>query len=323
MSLIKILNIAFTCVVLFTDFSLALGEEELRPWLRTDGGITFMRRNRDMSMIAFIPDDNTGLRIVDTKNGNVYAATDQYTGGSFFWSPDNARVFFRELLKTGKKVTSEVKAWDAVLKKTVKVDSVNGSSGMLTFDPRDQRLMLMHEKGIMSKRLVFPDERLAYWQSAHRTDKGKFVASAGGMTYVTQQGFAMSKMTDDGTGIESFDLSPNGDSVVWATNGGKIYVSLQGEPAKFLDYGRDPQWHPKRDLIAYAGAKMVGNKAAQYDLKISTASGSGSFLTSTQARSERWPMWSPDGHSLVYTISGTTDIFTLSTTPKTNVTEPK
>lgn len=305
-------------------YSFGESENSIKPWLRADSGVTFMRRNRDMSMIAYVPATDPGIRVIDTKTGNVYQATNQYTGGSFFWSPDNARLFFRELLQTDGKVKTVVKAWDAALKKTITVDELTGSSGMLTFDSRDQRMMLMHDKGIMTKRLVFPDERLAHWQSAHRTDKGKFVAAAGGMTYVTQQGFAMSKLTDDGSGVESFDIAPTGDSAIWATKSGKLYVSYQGESARFLDYGRDPQWHPKQDLIVYSGGRMVGNKAAQYDLKVSSITGPGSFLTSTQARSERWPLWSPNGKSIVYTITGTTDIVTLNFKSKmTNSTESK
>ncbi len=284
----------------------------IKPWLRADSGVSFMRRNRDMSMIAFVPTNDSGIRVIETKTGNVYEATNQFTGGSFFWSPDNARLFFRELLQQDGKVQTIVKAWDAALRKTILVDSLQGSSGMLSFDIRDQRMMLMHDKGIMTKRLLFPDERLAQWQSANRTDKGKFIAASGGMTFVTQQGFAMSKLPDDGSGIEFFDISPNGSSAVWSTKAGKIYVSLQGEKTKFLDYGRDPQWHPKKDLIVYAGGRMVGNKASQYDLKVSSTTGAGSFLTSTQARSERWPMWSPDGNSIIYTITDTTDIVTLN-----------
>lgn len=323
MSFIKFLIIVSLTFLSSSGIFSAVSDETvvpLKPWLRAESGVSFMRRNRDMSMIAYIPNGESGIHVIDTKSGNVYAATREFTGGSFFWSPDNARLFFRELIHPeGNKISTTVKAWDSALKKTVTIDAFKGSSGMLSFDPRDQRLMLMHEKGIMTKRLVFPDERLAYWQTAHRTDKGKFVAADGGMTYITQQGFAMDKMTDDNTGIESFDIAPNGDSVVWATKGGKIYLSMQGESARFLDFGRDPQWNPKQDLIIYAGGRMVGNKVAQYDLKMSASMGPGSFLTSSQERSERWPMWSPDGKAIIYTITGTTDILSLNLESKSGL----
>ncbi|MCX6125675.1 MAG: hypothetical protein NTV34_13155, partial [Proteobacteria bacterium] len=284
---------------------------KLKPWLRTDSGLSFMRRNRDMSLIAYVPIGNSGVRIMDTKNAQVYEATNLPTGGSFFWAPDNTRLFFRELTQVNGKVRSAVRAWDAALKKSIDVEAIDGSSGLLSFDPRDQRLMLMHDKGIMMRRLLFPDERLAHWQSARRSDKGKWIAAAGGMTFLTQQGFSMEKLADDESGIESFDISPTGNMAVWATNKGKIFASRQGESAKFIDFGRDPQWHPEKELIVFAGARMVGNKASSYDIKIAQLEGPGSFLTTTQARDERWPIWAPKGNSIVYTLTGTTDVFTL------------
>lgn len=290
-------------------------KDALKVWLRADGGLSFMRKNRDTSYIAYVPAGGTGVRILDTKGGNIFEATTAHTGGSFFWSPDSARLFFRELINKNGKITTNVKAWDAALKKTIDIESIDGSSGLLTFDPRDHRMTLMHDKGIMTKRLVFPDERLAYWQTAQRTEKGKWVASAGGLTLVTQQGFSMAKMPDDDTGIESFDISPNGNLVVWATKYGRIYAAKQGEAAKFIDFGRDPQWHPEKELFVYAGARMVGNKAASFDVKVASMNSPGSFLTNTQSRDERWPFWvtKPDskGDAIAYTSTGTTDIFTI------------
>jgi hypothetical protein len=248
---------------------------------------------------------------MNTKTGDVYEASKANTSGSFFWAPDNVRLFFRELFQQEGKIITRIKAWDAVLKKTIDVEEISGSSGLLSFDPRDQRMMLMHDKGIMTKRLLFPDERLAHWQSAQRTEKGKWIAASGGMTFVSQQGFAMNKLLDDNSGVETFDISPQGEYAVWATKKGKIYASRQGELAKFIDFGRDPQWHPEKNLIVFSGGRMVGNKASSYDIKIAEFDGPGSFLTTTQARSERWPMWSPDGQSIVYTISGTPEVYTL------------
>lgn len=289
----------------------------LKPWLRADSGLSYLRRNSDMSYIAYVPTGGTGVRVVETRTGDVYEATKNPTGGSYFWSPDRARLFFRELSQTNGKPRTVVKAWDTVLKKSIEVESVDGSSGYLSFDPRDQRMMLMHDKGIMTKRLVFPDERLAYWQSAQRTDKGKWVAAAGGMTYITQQGFAMEKLSDDGSGIESFDISPQGNLAVWSTKKGKIFASRVGEAAKFIDYGRDPQWHPELDLIVFAGGRMVGNKVSSYDIKIGQLDGPSSFVTATQARDERWPMWSPKGDTIIYTVAGTTDLLTMKVSKTT------
>lgn len=291
-----------------------------KPWLRADSGLSHMRRNRDLTYIAYVPVGTTGVRVIDTKTGSTFEATSAPTGGSFFWAPDNVRLFYRELALVQGKPKSVIKAWDSVLKKSVHVDNFDGSSGMLTFDPRDHRMMLMHDKGIMTKRLVFPDERLAHWQSAQRTDKGKWVAAAGGMTFISQQGFAMEKMLDDGSGVESFDISPKGDMVAWSTKSGKVFASRQGEGAKFIDYGRDPQWHPEKELLVFSGGRMVGNKASSFDVKVAHFEGPSSFLTTTQARDERWPLWTPKGDAILYTVAGTTDVMSLNLV---NSTEPK
>jgi hypothetical protein len=284
-----------------------------RPfWLRADTGLSFMQSNRDMTSIAYIPVGDSGVRVMEIASGKIYQVTRHPTVGSFFWAPDKARLFFRELDIVRGKAQSRVRAWDAGLKKVIDIEVIEGSSGMLSYDPRDHRMMLMHDKGIMTKRLLFPDDRLAAWQSAQRHDKGKWVAAAGGMTFVTQQGFAMSRLQDDASGVESFDISPTGNLAVWATRAGKIYASRQGEPPLFLGYGRDPKWHPSKEIIVMAGAHMVGTKASSYDIKIVEIGGSSSFMTSTQDRSERWPMWTPKGDSIAYTIDGTTDVFKLA-----------
>lgn len=285
-------------------------------WLRADGGLSFVQPNRDISWLAYVPVGDPGLRLVETKTGRVYQATPNNTEGSFLWSPDRTRLFFRELVIVNGKQESRVRAWDTVKKQTIDIENIPGSSGMLTYDPRDNRLMLLHEKGIMSKKLVFPDERLAFWQSSQRSEKGKWIAAAGGMTYLTQQGFAMSKMNDDGSGIESFDLSPLGQMVTWATKAGRVYISKNGDEPFFIGFGRDPKWHPEKELIVFAGAHMVGNRAASYDLRIAEAGSTPIWLTMTQQRSERWPIWSKSGDAVMFTIEGTTDVLKMSLPPE-------
>lgn len=279
-------------------------ENLIRTRYKLDTTLSHITPNIDAQYIAFIPDNGVGIRILNLKTGSVTEPSGHHVGPSFFWSPDGLRLFYRELRLKDNKTMTHVRAWDVIQNKNIDVENFNGSSGLLTFDPRDNRMMLMHEKGIKSKKLVFPDNRLAFWQSAQRKDNGKWVMAQKGATFVTDAGFAMQKLDDDSSGIESFDISPDGSMAAWATRSGRIYTSNNGAKPEFLDWGRDPQWHPQRSLLVYAGGRMVGNKAADYDIKITSPGSKGSFLTATQDSAERWPAWHPDGRHIFYTVAG-------------------
>ncbi len=286
-----------------------------KSWLRLDTGMTHLLPNINAKFIAFIPEGKLGLRVLNITSGKIVEASDNFIGSSFFWSPDGARLFYRELLRADNKTTSRIRAWDVVQNRNIEVDSFDGASGLLSFDPRDNHMLLMYDKGIKSKKLVFPDNRLARWQTGQQRDSGRWVMAQKGATFVTEAGFAMQKLKDDDSGIESFDISPDGNSAAWATKAGRIYVSKNGEVPEMLDWGRDPKWHPEKLLLVYAGGRMVGNKAADYDLKIGTPGAKGSFLTATQQTAERWPAWNPDGNSIFYTIDGSKELSVLRFSP--------
>ena len=286
---------------------------------KLDTGLTHITPNIDAHYIAYIPEKTLGIRILNLKTGKILEPSGYHVGPSFFWSPDGARLFYRELRPKDGKTVSHIRAWDVIQNKNIEMESFDGSSGLLTFDPRDNRMMLMYEKGIKSKKLVFPDNRLAFWQTSQRKDHGKWVMAQKGASFVTDAGFTMQKLEDDSSGIESFDISPDGSTAVWATRSGRIYTSNNGAKPQFLDWGRDPQWHPQRNLLIYAGGRMVGNKAADYDLKIATPGSKGSFLSSTQENSERWPAWHPDGKSFFYTLDGTQELRSMKFDPSTSV----
>jgi hypothetical protein len=298
------------------------------PYLRADNALNFMRMDPKGRFLAYIGDDGLGLSVLDTRTRDIYRVSEQQVGASFFWSPDGYRLFYRELMgeetvsdeppvlgqpraKGVTHVRSVVRAYDCVLHRSVVVDDVPLPSGLLTFDPRDLRMHLLTPKGIRTRRIYFPDERLARWQVAHRNEDGKFLVTQAGVMWVTQGGFAMRKLDDDDTGVESFQISPDGTTIAWATKGIRVYTSRGGRPPVFIGYGRDPSWHPERLQLVYAGARMVGDVAASYDLRVADLKGGGKFLTTTQTSSERWPYWSPKGHQILYTIDHSTDVFVM------------
>jgi hypothetical protein len=287
------------------------------PYVRANDPMEHLRLDPKGRFGAFIDGNGMGLSIVDLHSKAVSKVSEAQVGASFFWAPDGFRLFYREIApgKDGKPV-SIIKAYDAYLSRSVKIDEVPGLTGYLTFDPRDLRMQLLTTNGIRTKRIYFPDERLARWQVAQRNESGKWLATQKGLLWVTQGGYAIRRLEDDGTALESFDISPDGNTAAWATNGGRIYVSKKGKKPNFIGFGRDPRWHPTKPRLLFAGARMVGNKAASYDLKIADLDGAARFLTSTQYSDERWPQWHPDGNQILYTIGKTTDLFVLDFQPE-------
>jgi Tol biopolymer transport system component len=296
---------------------------ELKPnakrILRVDTGISQLKTNINGKYLAYVPEGKLGLRVLSMDSGKIMEPSGRFIGPSFFWSPDGARLFFRELRTESGKTISYIRAWDIAQNKNIEIENFPGSSGFLTFDPRDHRILVMYDKGIKSKKLAFPDNRLANWQSSQRNGTGKWVMAQKGGVFLTESGFTMQKLSDDGSGIESFDVSPDGSTAAWATRAGRIYTSKNGLRPDFIDWGRDPKWHPERPLLVYAGGRMVGNKAADYDLKVASPGARGSFLTATQHTSERWPVWKPDGKSIFYTVEGSTEIRSLEFVPQITV----
>lgn len=291
----------------------------LTPWMRLDDGPHGLRLDAKSRNLAFTDDKGFGLRVLNLETRKVYLVTREYVGTSYFWAPDGVRLFYREQIRkaapekstTGDTIFSNLAAFDVKLGKNIVVDSVQGPTGLLTFDPRDLRLYLMQKDGILSKRLSFPDDRLARWQIAQRTDNGRWVATQNGMLWVTQSGFAMRRLTDDGSPVESFSLSPDGTTAAWATTLGNIWVSRGGEEPKKLDRGKDPAWHPEKPILLYAGARVVGNTVINHNIKVSDLKGSSRFLTYTQGSSERWPQWQDQGSKVLYTHDRSTDIFQM------------
>lgn len=279
--------------------------------LRTEGPLVSMRLNKNHTQLAFTDQRGQSLRIMNLETQEITEVTPHRVGEAFFWSPDGNRLFYRELIRDKKAVSSEIKAFDVYLNTTASIDSLPGSSGFLTLDPRDYTVYLMHEKGIMSKRLEFPGERFARWQKRAKIEQGRFVATQKSVLWLSDLGLTLNALPDDGSGVESFDISPDGKVIAWATQNAKIYISNQGEEPKLLGPGRDPRWHPFRSLLLYAAARVVGTKAYDFDIRISDTNGEGRYLTNTPGQVERWPQWWNEG-SIIFTVEGSTDLWKMN-----------
>lgn len=286
------------------------------PWIRSDRRLNHLRADPKGRYLAFVDENGKKLSVIDIKTKNIFEVTKHYVGLAFFWSPDGFRLFFREqLLTVDKQIGSRLKVYDTALSRSVTLEEMPFRTSVLTFDPRDLRMHLLSARGIRTKRIYFPDERLARWQVQQRHDMGKFLATQQGILWVTQSGYAMRRLNDDGSALDSFDISPDGSSIVWATKAGKVWVSKEGKSSRLIGDGRDPQWHPTRPLLLFAGGRMVGDSIINFDLRVTDISGTGKFLTNTQYSDERWPQWHPKGNKIIYTVDRTTDVYLLDFKP--------
>jgi Tol biopolymer transport system component len=285
----------------------------ITPWIRIrDTAQHISIAPKEERFMAFTGSNGQRLQVMDIRTKKVYLVSKHMVGQGFFWAPDGLRLFYRQL-KKGKnnEIESTVNAFDMITFKSVELAHYPLPTSDLTFDPRDLRMHLLSKNGFHTKRIFFPDQRLAQWQVAQRNQTGKWLPTDTGMLWVTEGGYAMRPMADDGSGLQSFSVSPDGTSATWATKKGLVYMSIEGNETRKLGFGIDPTWHPLKPYILMAGSRMVGDKAVDYDLKIVDQNGSSKYLTYTQGIAERWPAWTPDGKSIVYTKDGTTDIFRL------------
>ncbi len=283
--------------------------------VRLEGPIYNPKINSTGKLLAFTDSAGRSLRILDLSNHEVIEVSPHRIGPAFFWSPDGVRLFYRELVKQGKAIESLLQAYDSHLNKASLLETLEGSSGYLTYAPYQQTAYLLHEKGILAKHLDFPGLRPAHWQKKKQNYEGQWIATQQSILWLTDLGLTLKKMDDDGSGVASFSVSPDGHAIAWATTKGQIYASVAENLVPLLiDQGRDPSWHPYRTLLAYAGARRVGNRTYDYDLKVSDLHAPPRYLQTTPDRSERWPIWiSPD--VILHTAGDSTDLLKLSLQP--------
>jgi len=285
------------------------------PLLRLEGDLHHLRPSPHDRYLAFTDRRGQDLRVIDLKNGEVFGISKNNVGVSVFWAPDGLRLFYREIYQTKQGIESRLMVYDLKLHRHVELERFPGTSGYLSFDPRDLRFFLMKENGIMSKTIVYPDERLARWQRARRKQQGRWVVAPQRVLWLTHGGMTMRDLHDDQSGIQSFDISPDGSMIVWTTQSGQLLFSKEGGEAKPLAEGSDPRWHPKKPWIVYSSPQKLGQRTIHTNLKLTDIDGRTRTLTKTPNRSERWPIWSHDGRQIYYTVADSTDLFIMDFEP--------
>ncbi|SMF29679.1 hypothetical protein SAMN06296036_109124 [Pseudobacteriovorax antillogorgiicola] len=282
------------------------------PFLRFSGSVHKPKINRQNNLLAFTSRDGFGITVVDLKTRDVMRVTLQKVSYSYFWAPNGFRLFYREMYEIEDKVMSEVKAFDVPLRKSITIEKIPGPSGALSFDPRDFRFYLYHSEGIMRHQIQYPGERLAEWQMAMKSKDGYWLVTNSSVLWVTHNGITMRKVNDSPHKLDSFDISPDGNSILWADIHEQIFLSDKGQSPRMIARGLDPKWHPDGEHILYAHAQILADKIIDHDIRMIDRHGVGRFLTRTLSTDERYPVWLDKSSTVLYTHFAGTDIYEVS-----------
>lgn len=259
--------------------------------------------------LAYEARDQMGLFVMEAKTGKAFQVSARPIRGSFVWSPWGHRLFFRETFRVQKRPRSIIRVFDVAKKASLTLETLDAMSSRLTLDPRDLRLHFFAQGRFHSKKLRFPGNRLAKWQQETAVGLGKWVVGGRRAMWVTGGGKVLNALEDDGSGIESFALSKDGEWLTWSTQEKWVYVSHLGKSPSRLGRGRDPSWHPRQHLIVYSGARMVGRVIRGYDLKLQAVEGRGRFVTDTQFFDESLPRFHPKKERVFFAKKASTDLF--------------
>jgi len=283
-----------------------------KPIVRLEGDLTHPKMSQDGRYLAFVNGESKALQVFDLKLKSVFLVSKHKIGESFFWAPDSIRLFYKEHAKDKNgNLVSRILAYDNVSHKSVKVSTYPYLTGPMSFDPTDLSLRVLSKKGVHSQKVVFPGNRLANWQVAQRSDFGQWLLSDKRVFWLTDGGFTMKPVSETDT-VQSFNVSPDGQSIAWANIKDEVFISKAGSKPISLGYGRDPSWHPSKKLLIYSAARRVGQKNIGFDIKVVDEIGTGKFITQTPEVEERWPVWNATGRRVFFTRPKTTDLYAIS-----------
>ena len=300
-----------------------------RPWYRLPEPVDYMRLDPFLGVRLSYVELRTGLlKTLHLKNRRITTIAGPGIGGAYTWARDGIRLIYRsQVRKPSGKIHAQLGAYDHKIHRTITLDSWAIISGYPTLDPRDNFISMMVGSQIIQKKMKLPSSRLARWHMRRAQRSGRFIAAPKGMVFVASSERGLRTLKDDGTGLQSYDISPRGGKVVWATKGGGIYwaedLPHRADPTtRLIAYGRDPVWSVQEDQVLFSGARVVGDRVAGYDIRLLGLDGQGRWLTQTFSSQERWPVFLAGGH-ILYTIEQTTDLFGIRLPQRPRNTAPK
>ena len=276
------------------------------PWLRISSPMYNMKISTNGEFIAFTDKAGFNLKVLETVSKNVFLVTEGMVQGSFLWSNDNCTLFYTEFsknpLKTAKsKVQTSLKTYSCSEKTSQFIESYGDAKSFLSYAPRSKTLSIMGDGLVHQKKIILEGQKPSKLESI------SWIVTQRGVYRLSKDSQSLVRMVDDDSGISSYDVSFDGQKIIWATKSGSIYVAGDGS-SRLLTYGLDPSWNPKASMFVFVGKRE--GISEEYDVKISDLDGNERFLTASMGLKERFPLWYKKS-KISYTIENSTDLFMI------------
>ena len=276
------------------------------PWLRITSAMYNMKISANGEFIAFTDRAGFNLKVLETVSRNVYMVSPHMVMGSFFWSQDGCSLFYTEFsknpIKNAKsKVQTSLKTYSCTKKSSDFIESYGDAKSFLSYSPKNKTLSIMGDGVVHQKKVVYEGEEPSEKEAI------SWIVTQRGVYRLSKDSQSLARISDDDSGISSYDVTSDGERIIWATKSGSIYVAGSGE-SKLVTSGIDPRWNHKGSMFVYVSKR--DGVLDEYDLKISDLQGNERYLTATPGLKERFPVWYKR-NKIAYTIENSTDIFMM------------
>ena len=300
------LSSIFILLVALSCFMIGALRPSSYPWLRISSSMYNMKISTNGEFIAFTDKAGFNLKVLETVSKNVYMVTPHMVMGSFFWSQDNCSLFYTEFSKNPLKnaksqVQTNLKTYSCTKKSSDFIESYGDAKSFLSYSPKNKTLSIMGDGVVHQKKVVYEGEEPSDKEAI------SWIVTQRGVYRLSKDSQSLARISDDDSGILSYDVTSDGERIIWATKAGSIYVAGSGE-SRLLTSGIDPRWNQKGSMFIYVSKR--DDLLDEYDLKISDLQGNERYLTATPGLKERFPVWYKR-NKIAYTIENSTDIFLM------------